>query len=95
MQVGDYVICAYKYTYDSSNNIKNLANFIKNNIGIIIKYDDQDILIKYDNVPDNIKMFFNGKDLNIRSLIDTKSILAFGKTIEELEIKLAANKYNL
>lgn len=95
IEIGDYVLCSYD-TDNMSYNIKNLSNFISNNIGVVIDNSDEyNIDIKYDNVPENIKMFFNGKDSNIRLGTERYLVLAFGKTIKDIEIYITANKYNI
>jgi hypothetical protein len=95
IEVGDYVICKYPTIPETRNiNIKNLAEFINNNIGYVIRCEE-DLDIQYKNVPENINIFFSGKKLDIRTDVDKNKILAFGKTLEELELKLVANKYNI
>ena len=96
IEVGDYVICRYnsKDYYNRTFNIKKLIEFINNNIGIVVKYDNKMTTIQYHNIPDNIKYLFNlGENKNQVSVKNT--IIYFGKTIEDIEVQLSANKYNL
>ena len=92
---GDYVLMKSKSTHV-------VANIINNTIGKIIKIEDRQyvdhrgvnqisIRVKYD-LPQSIL-----KKLEIDNIRDftQKQIVEFGSTIEELELKLAAKKYNI
>jgi hypothetical protein len=91
-QIGDYVLISMKGSYNNDNSID---FFINNNIGQIIKFDENMRLVKYSNVPGNIKMKnkFN-KDGSIWIGNAFKTV-AFGKTKEELELKMDMKKYNI
>ena len=92
---GDYVLM-------KSKSSQVVANIINNTIGKIIKIEDRQysdhlgvnqisIRVKYD-LPQSIL-----KKLEIDNIRDftQKQIVEFGSTIEELELKLAAKKYNI
>ena len=80
-----------------------IRDFVNNTIGEIIdirlKIEDEfdneslgDLRVKYSNVPKDIQSwFFNG---NIRTF-NINQMIEFGKTKEELELKIMSKKYNL
>ena len=88
-EVGDYVLINYKVKYD-----KDFESFINNNIGLlsVVDFKNNEIEVEYENVPEKIKKiwFYNN---NV--VFNISDIVEYGKTIEELEIKLKINKYNL
>ena len=88
---GDFVIHSPNLIY---------GNFLENNIGQITSIrSHDDICVKYNNIPDNIKPFFRTYNRNgaIIYYIHTKidSIVVFSKNIDEIELKLKLIKYNL
>ena len=93
---GDYVLM------DGSDFITVLKDFIDNNIGQISRYEDAKyndykyILVKYKNIPIELINYFTGTygDSGFK-YSDINNILFISKSKEELELKLAANKYNL
>jgi len=99
--VGDYILTNYP-----SEILIDLRNFINNTIGIIDSFllDDYAkpsnqwyrIYVKYDNIPDDLKMFFIDKKNNcgIKSF-KYSDVVATGKTLEELEINKNLKKFNL
>ncbi len=92
VNVGDYV-----FIHNVNNIGGNLFIFINNNIGIvdkIIKYDslNDDVLVKYYNIPTNIIGWFTDDCYRCEK---ENLILATQAEIEEFKIKLKANKYNL
>jgi hypothetical protein len=95
-EVGDYVIFNTNYTNDE--HFIRLSNFLNNNLGIIDKiyipnYDEKYCAdVKYDNIPEDLKISFR-KD----GTIDTRlnKIYAYGKTPEDVKMKVKAKKYNL
>ena len=98
-QVGDYVLVYYN-NFIASSHIE-LFNFINNNIGIVYrieKYDDNDpdkvthVNIIWNNIPKKLKMDFKNKNSKTASI---KYVFAFGKTVEEVEMKALAKKYNI
>lgn len=94
-KAGDYVICGGEY---SSN--MNFINHIKNSIGLVTSIDKNSyeklFIIKYDydyNQFDlEIEYNENKMDLYTTRINDIKY---WSKNKEELELILAANKYNL
>jgi hypothetical protein len=88
-EVGDYVLINYKIKYD-----KDFESFINNNIGKLFEVDFKfnEIEVEYENVPENIKKIWFYNNTVVFNISD---IVEYGKTIEELELKLAINKYNL
>ena len=103
-EIGDYVIC--KETFVSMTKSITL-NFIAENIGKIIgkcKCNQSDInpslyIIEYENIPKEIRSEFDLSDndryyYNVRVMYE-KEILHCAKDPKELEIYLAAKKYNL
>lgn len=92
-EIGDYVICE-----DGFNEAK---EFLQNNIGQYINIDEFPVhaychyLIKYENVPHNLQMYFNYNEIiGVRPMRLTE-IKHFSSNKEELEALLAQNKYNL
>jgi hypothetical protein len=88
-EVGDYVLINYKIKYD-----KDFESFINNNIGKLFEVDFKfnEIEVEYENVPENIKKIWFYNNTVVFNISD---IVEYGKTIEELELKLASKKYNL
>jgi len=95
-EVGDYVLI-------EPVGIKSISNFVKNNPGEIIKIGTFSngevftIVVKYENVPDIISAYFNYiSDKNIKSkLFYVTDILEIGSTLEELELNISTNKFNM
>jgi len=88
-KVGDYVIC--KEIYSTYPDVK---KFTINNIGTIISTSEPYpfvYLIAYENVPYNIKYYFENDTL----YMSFKEIVEYSENKEDLEAILAANKYNL
>ena len=99
----DYVSC------DISDYTANryLIEFISSNIGQISKiqesktYNKNQMLyyVRYQNIPENIYTYFDKKgrtfDTEGNRLFILSNIKEFGKTKEEVEMKISAKKYNL
>jgi len=85
---GDYV----KINFHSHNQ-PSFDDYINNSIGKIydIDFKNYEIRVEYEKIPNNIKGFFYDNT----SDFDISCVAEYGKTIEELELKLTANKYNL
>jgi len=89
-EVGDYVLMN---SYDTNV----LVDFINNNYGIFINsYVDKlsvkpKIRVRYENIPGSIDLFFHDGTRTF----DLDLLVAYGKTIEELELRLKAKKFNL
>jgi hypothetical protein len=98
-QIHDYVLCVEsEYEDDTINESEiNLNNFISSNIGIIIKVkisvkSKYDYHIKYENVPDDIAMYFEYD--NTRWSVKS-DIIHWSNDREDLEALLAIKKYNI
>lgn len=94
--IGDYIkVNLTDYFGDFS---LECINFINNNICTNVNYifntnnQISAIRVKFYNIPENSKTKFDKND-TIRLRLD--AIQGFGKTIEELELKLNSQKYNL
>ncbi len=89
-EVGDYVLM-------NSYGIDNVVDFITNNYGIFLNsYVDKlsvkpKIRVRYENIPGDIDLFFHDGTRTF----DIDLLIAYGKTIEELEMKLKTKKFNL
>lgn len=106
-EVGDYVIMnvAISNGQDKREEIK---NYVNNTVGKIINirtsengknvfHPYRDIVVVYEKVPSEIKNWFSYDRIGkyyYRTLSE-KMLIAFGKTIEEVELKMRSNKYNL
>lgn len=92
LSIGDYVLCHTKGQY--VNNSDETINFINNNVGRYIKYSrgyDLKYGVKYENIPFNLE-----KNLDLDLLwFDKHEIIDYSDNKEELELKLAANKFNI
>ena len=90
-QIGDYVICTDKHIASID---KNFDEFLKNNIGKIIKtpsHNKTSYDVKYRLIPNNVIIYFTN---NIRSFYP-KEILHHSPNKEDLELYVQANKYNI
>jgi hypothetical protein len=103
-EVGDYVLIRTESSYFNFN------KFINNNIGILIKYvqyrrlsaytyriekiinEPEDIIVQYEYIPNGLKSWLS-KDKTRQFRVD--QIVAFGKTKEDVELQIQANKYNI
>jgi hypothetical protein len=95
---GDYVLMKLVIANMlNSEEEHDLKEFINNNIGQFITEDKSSRLIKYENKPPNSikKLFHVVFDKYYIWLGKAISIIAFGKTLDEVKIKASANKYNL
>jgi hypothetical protein len=93
-QIGDYVVCTESRIQNMKQiNTAPFTTFISNNIGKLIKYLEPNQLysVKYKNIPDNIKNFFE----NSTHFFIKEDILYFSKNKEHLEDIIKADKYNL
>jgi len=89
LEVGDYVLIKINILPYTQKQI-DTENFINN-----IITDRNDVVVLYENVPETIKSYFNiNNGLDIRTF-DINRIVEHGKTKEQLELKLQANKFNL
>jgi len=106
-EIGDYVICEEA---DDINDILELADFEKNNIGRVVDYRTVDntnptfdsistffnIFVQYKNVPNEIydDFDYHKRIANCR-IFSKKEIKYCSKNKEDLEIILQANKFNI
>lgn len=100
LNIGDYVLCKDDFNLT--------AEFVENNIGQYIEFDNFPTyggchyLIKYENIPDDILIYFAGggpssdnhNTPGIRPM-SFNEIIYHAKDIEELKIKITSKKYNL
>jgi len=100
IKVGDYVLININYNSTVVGS-KEFMKFINNNIGKVIEIFSpnklyNNITIEYNNVPERIrKIWFIEENGKIIKNVRYNRIVEHGKTIEELELKLQANKFNL
>jgi hypothetical protein len=93
--IGDYVCFELK---NYSKEYFEVADFINKNIGVILNYitelnnSSDKVLVQYYNIPDDIQGYFFDDDSII---LQTKSILFFGKNKADVIIQRTAYKYNL
>lgn len=97
-KIGDYVLINVDYF-----NNKVFNEFINNTIGVVFDiqiYSDMgirdtehdEVIVIYDeNIPDDMDLFF----FNKKRAFKMHRIVEFGKTPEELELKIASKNYNL
>jgi len=110
-QIGDYVICEeniYQNIPDREKLDYILENFLNENVGKcinIITYLNDDIyIIEYDNIPLALYDYFKFKKNGTADIkfemskcrgMNRKEIIHFSPDKEDLEIMIAAKKYNL
>ena len=92
-QVGDYVVC------EEGIGINELCDFINNTVGKIIKIDKSVLftyIVKYENIPQDFKIYFNifGSLDNSRGY-STNELLFWSKNKKDVEEYLMSKKYNL
>ena len=95
----------HKYTEFINNNIGKLIKTWSVEANRVGEKGDENglahyIEIKYNNIPSHIKYMFNHtddekKEHNCMMRTNDNYLVSFGKTIEELKMRLSANKYNL
>ena len=56
-----------------------------------IDFKNYEVTVEYENIPKNLKRFFYENTITF----DISNMIEYGKNKEELELKLATNKYNL
>lgn len=97
-EVNDYIKFFIDTIIVGSDDYTQLVNFLNNNIGKIVKIDIKYFTVAYTNIPFNLIQFFN---YNEKTDKYTKPFgvnnfkYVFGKTPEEVQIQINANKYNL
>lgn len=96
---GDFVICDEDIISNNKRLIK-LNNFLLNNIGKIVSDVPSSptgyFSVYYSNYKDDLELidFFNNPYTGCRQM-SRKEIKYFGKTKDELQMKIDASKYNL
>ena len=95
-KVGNYVICEEGMIGGNPNNVSRpyieLNNFLINNIGKIIKNEDNPLIkVKYENIPSELNHHFHNN--TIKTCRD--DIIYWSKNKEELETILTLKKYNI
>ena len=100
-EIGDYIIMKIyagneKWRDYINNNIGQVVD-IKNSYNYNGTYSHKSVVIRYKNIPENLKhiMSYNSNADEYTKKFMTHRIYAFAKTIEELKVRLTANKYNL
>ena len=102
IEVGDYVLIKTVGAITSNEIIKKSKEFVDTHIGKCLNINNSqtpsDITIVYENIPSDIHSYFlmysNLKNTGERKF-QINRVIAYGKTIEEVEIKKNASKYNL
>jgi len=94
LQIGNFVLCK------EVSAIKDLQNFISENIGQYIRKQHQKnniyYIIEYENVPKNLKSYFTMKEYNKTQYncrqMSKRELVHWSKNKEDLEAILTANK---
>lgn len=97
-KVGDYVLM--RVNLELYKDKDEVNDFVNNTIGQIIEiHKDEEIRIRYDNVPDNIKDWFLNErhkgEKTYSRILSKKNIVAIGETPEDVKFNKVINKYNL
>ena len=100
-KIGDYITTKHNIQfYNSDSDIVKVKKFQDENIGKIIdKPGDGAYVVQYENIPKDIKYFFNHKEpsgnyKDYRS-VTTDNITHFAISLDNLKIKIDSDKYNL
>jgi len=93
-QVGDYVLinCNQNNYLPTYNAFK---KFIDNNIGQVISTSSTVIIVKYENIPDDIKDYFTKSDKESYRRFSLHEVIESSNNKNELEKYFTAKKYNL
>ena len=70
------------------------GEFMDNNIGEIIGIGSSSMKVRYTNIPYKIRYAFDMGEKGCR-FFNIDQIVEYAPTVEELEMKLATNKYNI
>lgn len=92
LKIYDYVICHSSANYMYHN--QEMIEFLNNNVGQYVKYFRNVELrygVKYDNLPSNLNINLTDNLLWFERL----EIIDYSNNKDELELKIAAQKYNL
>ena len=96
LEVGDYILLHLDIRTSYSGDDMIYKNFINTTIGKICrlhKYNGINIL--YEKVPDIIRSYFVNNGDSYERNFNFNSIFEYGKTIEELKLKIEAKKFNI
>lgn len=85
-----YVLIKPKFSNFNLNGKEHI--FFENNIGKIVRVSHDVVLVKYDNIPENIKSYFKKDGTR---LFDIDRIVISGDTEEDVRIKMETEKFNL
>jgi len=100
-KVGDYVLIKY---IPKSKSLLELMKFVNNSIGKMMFIDERSVILEYVDIPDNIKHYFNDKNVGNKKIKNSaffwyhNSIinrLATEDEIKEFKVKKDLNKFNL
>lgn len=102
VEIGDYVLIKTVMTNILDENIKKSKEFVETHIGqcIIVNHESisPEIIVLYKDIPKEIHSYFHMNKLEKNTgtrIFSINRIVAYGKTPEEVEIKMNAQKYNL
>jgi hypothetical protein len=107
VQIGNFIRIFMDGEIDDPNDdFLKYADFVRNNIGKIKNKQnrfrgDNNVRVIYYNIPDNLKKHFEytyiNDDREFSTVINLNNVddYIIGKTIEEVEMKINSNKYNL
>jgi hypothetical protein len=101
IKVGDYVICEDLAYYLSTGGNSEISNFINCNIGKVVEIDNSWCVVKYDNVPDDLRDEFDTyfRDESAEKTIyyhEIRYCSSNKKSLEEILVMLSdIEKYNL
>lgn len=102
-QIGDYVLIKTRGYSIIDDIITKSKEYVDTHIGKIVDIkiysddedDDSSVLVEYENVPTEIKSYFNNNRNKSTRKFSINRIVATGKTKEEVLMKVQQNKYNL
>jgi len=95
-KVGDYIVI--EYNWNSGNDILyNLKGFIDSTIGVLYgeEYDKKNLVIRYDNVPEELVQFFTKIDSGYIKPFYHSQMVGYSEKKEDLEYLINANKFNI
>ena len=100
IKIGYYVYCKENPSNSSlTDKEKNkVLSFVENNIGQIVKCDQDDkyqYTVKYENIPKELIKYFNLNLCDSCRYMTREEIIYFSPIKEEVELKIATNKYNI
>lgn len=92
--VDDFVICKMKDVVTDSDETIKFKYFINNNIGQIILINNHRIIIKYENIPNEISSYF-GYSNGDATYVYLHDIKYYSNKKDDLEPIIQSKKYNL